>query len=233
MSKISITEEELLILHNVLESAHSKYLKVFDVTMPQLKTGTKYSKNAVVLAILYKYFRKPINKSELTEALSEFLGEKINDVQQARHLGRQNGWCIYSGTRGDDLPEDIPHLSPSDYCLASINEPYPTRKLKASHHRVISADLNFDEIKEAFEYRCATCGSKEGELNLRNTSRRTKLQAGHQDPNKELKSSNIVPQCDECNRAYRDWFIFDGSGRVIDINIASPRWQKKYQLKTK
>jgi hypothetical protein len=35
------------------------------------------------------------------------------------------------------------------------------------------------------------------------------------------KESGFIPQCEECNRAYKDWFVFDNEGRVK--TIANPR----------
>jgi len=49
------------------------------------------------------------------------------------------------------------------------------------------------------------------------------------DPNFALSLENMIPQCEECNRAYLDKFIFDGNGRVSDINIKSYIWHKKYK----
>ena len=138
---------------------------------------------------------------------------------------------ILTGTRGDILPDGLDvSLSAGDYCLASVEKPYPSRLQRSGHHRTTSKVSNFDELKAQFGLRCSTCGSIEGDRNFKNPSRITKLQAGHQNPNLPLEAGNIIPQCNECNQAYRDWFVFDGSGRVIDINIDAPRWQKKYKL---
>ncbi len=62
-------------------------------------------------------------------------------------------------------------------------------------------------------------GRRREKPNLKNPRRITKLQRAHIDPKDESKG--YIPQCDECNRAYRDWFVFDKLGRVI--TIANPR----------
>jgi len=36
-----------------------------------------------------------------------------------------------------------------------------------------------------------------------------------------MTTDNIIPQCQFCNRAYRNFWIFDNKGRVR--NIANPR----------
>lgn len=45
----------------------------------------------------------------------------------------------------------------------------------------------------------------------------TKLQMGHMNPAKHLEFGNIIPQCQVCNRPDRDRWIYDKTGRVIEI----------------
>ena len=45
----------------------------------------------------------------------------------------------------------------------------------------------------------------------------TKLQKGHMNPNKPLEEGNIIPQCETCNRADRNYWIYDEKGRVVQI----------------
>lgn len=47
---------------------------------------------------------------------------------------------------------------------------------------------------------------------------RTELMAAHMDPRKPLKSGNIIPQCEMCNRAYRNYWVFDNTGRLIAVS---------------
>ena len=56
-------------------------------------------------------------------------------------------------------------------------------------------------------------------------------------PQKPLESGNIIPQCEMCNRAYRNYWIFDNRGRVLavsnpEIILQSPEdvQLKVYQL---
>ena len=46
------------------------------------------------------FIRKEVSKQELTDFIRQFYPE-TNDVQQARHLSKQKGYNIISGTRGD------------------------------------------------------------------------------------------------------------------------------------
>lgn len=218
----SITEEEVRILYNDLQDCHNKSLSKFDVKLPNLVWGKSFSMDAITLCILYKYFQKPISKSVLSELMGNFLNKKINDVQQARHLGRQKGWYIVTGSRGDIIPDGLDiNLKDGDYCLISIDTPYPTKQFE---HRLSSTTLDFNSLKLEYNDRCATCGSPEGQINFKNPSRITQLQMGHMNPNEPLLPGNIIPQCDECNQSYRDWFVFDVTGKIIDINKKSSRW---------
>lgn len=179
--------------------------------MPRQYSGELPSKDALVLVALYKYFRQVVSKDELTVIVRSYY-PGTNDVQQARHLGKQKGFWIESGTRGEG------NLRPNDYMLVSLDEPYPGWGGARAGY---SGD--FEGLKAEYLFRCATCGSKEGEEQLHAPGVITKLQIGHMDPRVRDLSGNAIPQCGECNRAYRDWFIFDKNGRVRDINRESSR----------
>ena len=223
----TITREELPAIFKKIKANHTKYLNRYGVGLPSLMMSGKFTKNAIVLGLLAKYEGQAVSKTDITNAVREQF-PNTNDSQQARHLGRQNGWYIISGTRGDK--SGAIDLKAHEYCLVSLTEPYPGF-LGAGGHRSARGGENFAELKAKFNFRCATCGSKEGEENFLNSSVVTKLQEAHMDPNGALDMQNMIPQCSECNRAYRDWFIFDGQGRVRDINYRSSRWRLKYILK--
>jgi hypothetical protein len=226
----SITPEEAENLYEPLRESHALRLSTFGVVLPELKRGDAYTRGGIVLCALYKYFRQPVSKLELSRMVTQFFNEQVSDVQQARHLGKQGGWYIISGTRGQTAPSNLGfELPPAAYCLVSITEPYPGRESRRQHHREGLQSVDLDELRRAYDNRCASCGSKEGEPSLKDPSRTTRLQRGHMDPTKALTPKNVIPQCDECNRAYRDWFVFDGSGRVIDINVVSDRWRPIYK----
>ncbi len=230
MSKKTISTSELDTLYEQLKKEHAKYLAKYQVKLPKLKSGGIYTKNAVVLLVLYKYIAMKVTKKELTEMLSALYNETISDVQQARHLGKQDGWYILSGQRGQEAPTGLDiALNSGDYCLVGVEEPYPTRLTRAQHHRSGSSSIDIGDLKKQYHQRCATCGSKEGQPNLSDPSVSTKLQLGHMDPTKGLVAGNVIPQCEQCNRAYRDWFKFDATGRVVDINIESDRWNRVYR----
>jgi len=213
---------DLLINHNtivtqyeILAEYHKKHLQDKGVKLPRLMHGNNYSKSALVLIYLsYGYPDTDIvTKEELTKYIEHFYG-RVNDVQQARHLGAQNGWYILAGGRHDINVEaqDIPSGS---YKLYSLEEPYPNFNLD---RRSTSYGIDeFENLKKHYNYRCATCGSEEGKPNYHWPNTITVLQAGHMDPNKPLEKGNIIPQCSKCNRPDRNWWIYDSKGRVISI----------------
>ena len=99
--------------------------------------------------------------------------------------------------------------------LISLDKIYPNFT-----HKRRDCNLDFEgweKIKKDYDNRCATCGSKEGEINIRYPGTTTKLQKGHMDPNKKLDANNIIPQCDKCNRPDRNYFVYNNKGRVVKI----------------
>ena len=224
--EITLSESELPQIYIRIESAYELHLKKFGVKLPKLyRTADEkeFTIDAIVLCALAKYEGKDIPKSNLTKIVRNFYPE-TNDVQQARHLGRQNGWNIASERRGDTRAA----LASNSYRLVNLTEPYPEFN-GIDGPRSARGGKDFEDLKSKFDFRCATCGSLEGEANFLNSAIVTKLQPGHMDPNFALSLENMIPQCEECNRAYLDKFIFDGNGRVSDINIKSYIWHKKYK----
>lgn len=219
----SITNEEFDSIYRSIKAVHAEFLESSGVKMPRDRGADgKPTKNALVLCALAKYLGQPVTKSELTAMVRAHYPE-TTDVQQGRHLARQEGWHIASGTRRDSFVS----LAPDEYMLVSLESTYPTFR-GVDGHRAARTALDFEGLKAEYGNRCATCGSAEGEPCFLNPSVPTILQEGHMDPAKPLELGNIIPQCNECNRAYLDKFIFDGQGRVSDINIESHHWNRKY-----
>lgn len=197
-----------------IKEIYDKELKQYSVKMPKITLRGSYTLNALVLTYLYNKVGKVVSKQELTDFLRS-MGFDINDVQQARHLAQQSGWYILSGTRGDSECKNL-GIKPGEYMLKTIHEPYPSYKnLKRTESLNASS---WDELKKIYNYRCATCGSKEGENNFLYPASITTLQKGHKDPSLPLTIDNTIPQCPFCNRASRNYFIFDNKGRVEKIN---------------
>ena len=81
---------------------------------------------------------------------------------------------------------------------------------------------DFEEIKKKYDYRCATFGSREGEPNYRYPGSIAKLQKAHRNPHVPLEGDNIIPQCQFCNRAARNNWVYDARGRVVGVVSAEP-----------
>lgn len=208
---------EIKTLYSEIEKEWKKNLSKFGVSFPRLKNGGRYTKDALVLVYLYKNIGKAISKEELTSFIKQYY-PNTNDVQQARHLGQQKGWFILSGTRGDIEAREH-GIKAGEYMLVTLETHYPNF---TNLRRIYEGDGNsWEQIKKLYNYRCVTCGSEEGKPNIHYPSSMTKLQKGHKDPTKALTKDNIIPQCDKCNRADRNYFIYNNKGRVV--KIANPK----------
>ncbi len=206
-------DKEILEVYELIKKYHAQYLAQRGVKLPKLMRGKNYSKNALVLVYLCRNYPNTsiVSKDELTQFVRQF-HPNTNDVQQARHLGAQNGWYISSGTRKDNVSLS---LSDSEYHLETLEQSYPG--FTAERRECADGDDFFEELKRAYHYRCATCGSREGEPHRYWKSTTTILQKGHMDPSKPLNKDNIIPQCEKCNRPDRNYWIYDKKGRVIGI----------------
>jgi len=208
--KKRLSEVEILKIYDKICEYHKKFLDRFGVKLPRLiNTKGKYTKDALVLIYLAQDYPKTrkVAKEELTNFVRQYY-PNVTDVQQARHLGAQKGWFIAAGGRDN---RDV-HLEKGEYQLVTLEKPYPF----FHGHRVEKTD-DWENLKKQYGYRCATCGSREGEPNIHWPNTITVLQKSHMDPTKPLKPGNIIPQCQKCNRADRNNWVYDERGRVIKL----------------
>jgi len=216
--KRQLSKNEIIKIYKMVCNYHKKYLNQYGVKLPRLTNAQgNYTKDALVLVYLSQGYpkTKKVTKGKLTQFIRRYY-PNVNDVQQARHLGAQKGWFIAAGGRDN---RDVV-LTRGEYQLVSLKKPYP-----AFHGHRIEQTKNWGELKKQYGYRCATCGSKEGEPNIHWPNTITKLQKSHINPNKPLVLGNIIPQCQKCNRADRNNWIYDERGRVI--KIANPNVIKR------
>lgn len=209
-------EKQINEIYGLICQYHKQYLKQSGVALPRLfnKSNGEYTKDALVLIYLAVNYPNTnvVTKDELTRFIQKYY-PNTNDVQQARHLAAQKGWYILSGTRKD------PGLNPGEYKLKTLEQYYPGF---TKERRVFSEDDDyFESLKKTYGYCCATCGSIEGKPHRYWKNTITVLQKGHMDPSKPLEDGNIIPQCEKCNRADRNNWIYDAKGRVI--SIANPK----------
>lgn len=210
-----MTETDIDKLYETITQFHTKYLKQFGVKLPKLYDNNgNFTKDALVLCYLTNGYpnTKKVTKEELTKFVREFYPD-VNDVQQARHFGAQQSWWIVAGGRDNIVLE----IKRGEYQLYTLEQPYPNFK---KGHRIKDTD-NWEEIKASYNYRCATCGSQEGQPHFHWSATKTILQKAHKDPNKPLIAGNIIPQCQKCNQADRNRWVYDDKGRVIKLADAN------------
>lgn len=210
-----LTNEKITAQYELVQNFHKKFLEKFGVKLPKLYDANgKFTKDALVLVYLSLKYpdTKPVSKTELTHFVRSFYPD-TPDVQQARHLGAQSGWWIVAGGR-DNI---VVSLRRGWYQLHTLEKPYPSFHLG---HRITDT-ADWDLLKKQYNFRCATCGSEEGEPHLHWPATKTKIQMAHKDPHKPLVAGNIIPQCQKCNRADRNRWVYDDKGRVIKLADAN------------
>jgi predicted restriction endonuclease len=215
---MKLSDEKIKKIYDMLCEYYDKYLRQYGVKLPKLtdKEGN-YTKDALVLVYLSHGYpkTKSASKGELTQFIRQFYPD-VADVQQARHLGAQKGWFIVSGTRGNRHVT----LKSGEYKLITFEKPYPAFK----EHRIEETG-EWKNLKKQYGYGCVTCGSREGNPHIHWPNTITRLQKAHINPNKPLVAGNIIPQCEKCNRADRNNWVYDERGRVI--KLANPNVIKR------
>lgn len=212
-----LTDEEIEGMWEIIQRYYKNHLESQGVKPVLLRDQRgNYTKDALVLVYLAQGYPNTrwVTKEELTEFVRQYY-PKVPDVQQARHLGPQKGYYIISTRRGNNvgtLPQEIE--GKSAYKLHSLQVVHPNYLPKRRSKNTRKA---FENIKKRYNYRCATCGSEEGKPNLRYPNSTTQLQQGHRNPHKPLKSDNVIPQCQFCNRPDRNNWIYDKRGRVVGV----------------
>jgi len=150
------------------------------------------------LEYLFKNLNRWVSKEDIIK------GIKYNgyDLQAPRHLS-SSGWYIEQDYRGN-------------YKLITVKKPFPAWIPDKRTTDITS--ISWKELKQRYNNECATCGSKEGSPH-RHTNKKTKLEKGHKDPTLNLTIKNTIPQCNYCNKRFKDIYKFDNYGLPILIKI--------------
>lgn len=189
-----------------LYNIYVQHLKEHEVKLPNVRRYNEQAKS-IWLAVLHYYKGENVHKSFISE-ICQRDNPNLGPDQQVRHLKR-DGWHLTNDGRGNHLLD--PYQPSSEW---------ETDK-KRRHGRLRAKDFN--GIKDAYENRCASCGTKEGEPSHRYGEDKVILQQGHKDPSKSPTDlNNIIPQCQFCNQAYRGDYVFDEKGRVSAIADLRP-----------
>jgi hypothetical protein len=210
---IYMSPQEIDDWYGRLSAEWETYLKEYDVKMPDRKA---YS--ALWLIFLRKHLGRLVHKDTIADFVISVRPRAGRD-QQVRHLAAR-GWYVLN--KGEKLPQDDDVVPSGYHVLVSVEQPKPDFLWKALKRAGRIAARNFEQLKAVYAWRCASCGSQEGKPHLLMQNRRTKLQQGHMDPRKKLTLENSIPQCQVCNRVYKDDYVFDEKGRVIAVAGIGP-----------
>lgn len=204
-----ISNEEIANLWGEIKDKWENNLQNEGINLPKEGSAKMYQ-----LVYLYKYRGKLVHKDVISDFVKEHIPTAGKD-QQVRHLGPQNGFYVLN--KGEEILAD--ETVPSGFhILINLNTPSPSWQSAAKKRLSQLNASSFDEIKKLFNFRCATCGAKEGEAH-RVTKKIVHLQQGHINPNKELSLDNTIPQCEYCNQnIYKDDFVFTRDGYPNKIN---------------
>lgn len=197
-----IDNDEINTLNEQIEQLYNQYLKSNGLSLPRKNSAKRYW-----LVYLYKYIGKAVHKDIISQFVRDYIPNAGQD-QQVRHLGAQDHfYCLnwkeeYKG-----------ELVPRGYSLlVNLIEPHPNFFKEQHKREVFLTTKNFDDLKKSFNYCCASCGAKEGQVH-RITGKIVHLQKGHINPSLPLTIENTIPQCEYCNQnIYKNNFIFDNNG---------------------
>ena len=203
MANRLLSRKELDAAYDEVVQIYREHLEDHGVRLPS-KTSAKW----VWLAMLYHYRGKRVHKNEISEATRSVFLDAAPD-QQVRHLVR-DGW-------------NVENVGDGHHILHNPLQPSATFVTDRTRRQGRLSAKTFDDMKKVYGNRCATCGSVEGEVSPRYGEGVVQLQQGHRDPHGRADDmSNIIPQCQFCNRAYRGDFVFDDKGRVESVADVRP-----------
>ena len=211
------TPEQLQSAWEELQKFHKNQFEKDGVKIPQ---GEKYTNSAKSCWLSILYFHRdecPIHKDYIAKIVQREMPEKKGD-QQVRHL-KADGWDI----------GDIPGRH-----KLNLKKPLEQFLNSPKNRRSTLPKDDWKSLLCAYNYTCATCGAKEGEKHRFYGGQVVQLQKGHKDPlGAGDDMDNIIPQCQYCNRAYRNHYEFDDKGRVRAVASVKPVEKSNEKVKAK
>jgi hypothetical protein len=210
---VYMSPEEIEKWWSILETEYNTHLRQYSVKLPK-----KGSSGALHLIFLKKHEGKLVHKDTISTFVNS-VNPNAGKDQQVRHLSAK-GWYILN--KGDKLIREDKTVQSGFHMLVTTESPKPNFLWRAYKRAGRVSAQNFEQLKVVYDFRCATCGSLEGKPHFLDQNQRTKLQQGHMDPHKQLTLDNSIPQCQICNQAYKDDFVFNIKGRIIAVASAGP-----------
>ena len=182
------------------------YEKMTDLGIKKISRPSKdgrISQKTFGLLYLITKINEVVSKEEVTKEWVALTGIKTNDFQSLRHLGTQDGYDI-TNNRGGIGGYRLNSLSPKSGFI-------PERR------NIEMIEDEWNSLKNQYDNKCAGCGDKEGDVTRYDRTIICKLEMGHMNPSKSLTLDNTIPQCEVCNRQYKNKYIFNKYGRVIGV----------------
>lgn len=171
-----------------------------------------YSDFGLAMIYLYHYIGTPVKINDVKDFVKKYHTSNSSVTLYLRHLRTEFGYYVL-GSNG--VHNDI-KVKRNEYMLVSLDEPHPD--YIPNRHIMLSAKIFDKEVKQKYNYCCATCKAKEGLPSPHNRKVLTKLQQGHKDPNKPMTVDNCIPQCQFCNGVAKDTYNFDDNGKIKNVN---------------
>lgn len=185
------SEEELGEAWEQVKTAWRNSLERYGVRLP-----TAGSAPSLWLSILWIHKDdEPIHKRAIGKVVTNVRSD-LTDDQQVRHL-KGAGWHDVGGGRG--------------WHKIDFSTPSPDWLLRQTRRGTNLASATWEEIKLAYDNKCAWCRAEEGTPHWMN-SQEVRLQQGHKDPARPAIKDNIIPLCQYHNQALRDSLVLDQHG---------------------
>jgi hypothetical protein len=195
--------------YNIYKQKWKEKLQIFNIPLYKQNTGF----GQAMIYLLYN-----LNNNCKIEYIKKFVkknGVKLcgSDSLQLRHVAR-----YYNLLKGyENNPNTNIQVPKSHFCLLDLDKHHPSY-IPDRNTSILLTEKEWKTMKKDYEYKCATCGNKEGDILRYNKYKITKLHKGHMNPLKVGNTKNIIPQCEDCNKQYKNKAIFNKQGRVINFN---------------